>query len=406
MAMGNTVIDRPQDLSRTDPVAPGVTIGSLAVGSSRNDDTGVHRAFTEPAAETAPETASASVEGYERFAVGELAMVCSHYELGVISSIREFRRGSRRAPKVVMETGRGSVLIKRRAAGRDAPGLVAFSHGVQHALAARHFPLARLIRTRDARTGLFLGGSVYEVFEFIAGTHYDRSEGATAEAGRALAYLHRLSAGLAPAGQPPVGSYHAAPVVTGSLRQIPARLGRRGLVPLCDTLARSYDQAAARVRDLGLAGWPRQVIHCDYHPGNLIFGSSNVGSEAQAAGAVRAVVDFDACRIGPRALDVANGALQFSVTRSGPDPTQWPVEPDTARLAAFLHAYDGVEGCLLSRAEVRALPWLMVQALIAEAALPVLATGRFGGLDGGAFLEVVEGKARCIAESHERIASL
>ena len=71
------------------------------------------------------------------------------------------------------------------------------------------------------------------------------------------------------------------------------------------------EHAAVRVRETGIAGWPRQIIHSDFHPGNVIFADKGV----------RAVVDFDSARVGPRAIDVANGALQFSVTRRLPSPT-------------------------------------------------------------------------------------
>ena len=155
-------------------------------------------------------------------------------------------------------------------------------------------------------------------------------------------------------------------------------------------------RAAVRVRETGIAGWPRQIVHSDYHPGNVIFTDKGV----------RAVVDFDSARVGPRAIDVANGALQFSVTRTGLDPMAWPVELDMKRLQAFLGAYDAVEGCILSRAECRALPWLMIEALITEATLPIAATGRFGQIEGSTFLRMVERKATWIAEAAEELIRL
>ncbi|MEL6498890.1 MAG: phosphotransferase [Planctomycetota bacterium] len=336
------------------------------------------------------------VEGHERFATGELAMACSHYELGVISSVREFRRGSRRSPKVVLETSRGRVLIKRRSAGRDTARHVAFSHAVQDRLRERSFPLAKLVRSREGLGSVAVAGHVYETFEFVNGSRYDRSDGQTADAGRSLAYFHRLLAGYDPPGRCPDGSYHGNVMVPEVLRGLASSLSRPGISAASERLASVYERASSRVRELGLASWPRQVIHCDYHPGNMIF----------AGGLVRALVDFDASRVGPRVLDVANGALQFSVTRSGVDPAAWPVELDSVRLHAFLRAYDAVEGCILSHAELRALPWLMVEALIAEAAMPIAATGRFGSIDGGAFLDMVDRKVTWLVDSHESLVAL
>ena len=128
-----------------------------------------------------------SVEGYDRFATGELAIVCSHYSLGRIHSVREFRRGSRQAPKVVLETSSGTVLIKRRSPGKASAQHVAFCHAIQTHLSHRSFPLARLLPTQTGQGALMLDGFVYEVFDFISGKRYDRTIPPTAEAGRALA---------------------------------------------------------------------------------------------------------------------------------------------------------------------------------------------------------------------------
>ncbi|MEO1583849.1 MAG: phosphotransferase [Planctomycetota bacterium] len=387
---------------------PGATVsGDPANDRVASNDETVHAGLVFPGgaadhgAESAgregPGRSRGQIEGHERFATGELAMACSHYELGVITSVREFRRGSRRSPKAVLETSRGRVLVKRRPPGpSDQPQQIAFSHAVQEHLREKSFPLARLLRTREGRGCAAIGGRSYELFEFLSGTRYDRSEGETADAGRTLAYFHRLLAGFDPPGRSGEGSYHANAMVPRALRSMADELGRGSLAPVCDRLAVLYEQATSRVRGLGMSAWPRQVVHCDFHPGNVVFGG----------GLVRAVVDFDSCRLGPRVLDVANGALQFSVTRSGLDPSAWPVELDRSRLGAFLRAYDAVEGCIVSRAELEAMPWLMIEALIAESAMPIFATGRFGSIDGGVMLEVVEGKANWIAAASDELCAL
>jgi len=138
------------------------------------------------------------------------------------------------------------------------------------------------------------------------------------------------------------------------------------------------------------------VIHGDWHPGNLLFRGP----------AVAAVVDFDAARAEARAIDVANGALQFSMTMAGPDPAAWPEGLDEDRLLAFCRGYDQVEGCRIATSEIGALPWLMMEALIVEAAIPIAATGSFARLEGGAFLGMVERKARWLRESSDRLSGL
>ena len=43
----------------------------------------------------------------EKFSADELAIVLSHYDIGVIEAIKEFPRGSRKAPKLLVQTVRG-----------------------------------------------------------------------------------------------------------------------------------------------------------------------------------------------------------------------------------------------------------------------------------------------------------
>ena len=48
----------------------------------------------------------------ETFSAGELAVVLSHYDLGVIEAITGYPRGSRRSPKAGIVAQRGKFLLK------------------------------------------------------------------------------------------------------------------------------------------------------------------------------------------------------------------------------------------------------------------------------------------------------
>jgi len=67
---------------------------------------------------------------------------------------------------------------------------------------------------------------------------------------------------------------------------------------------------------------------------------------------------------------------------------------DSSRYRCFVRAYDQVGGCVLTRAEIRALPWLMIEALIAEAVILIATTGLFAQMNGFGFLEMIERKVR------------
>jgi Ser/Thr protein kinase RdoA (MazF antagonist) len=119
---------------------------------------------------------------------------------------------------------------------------------------------------------------------------------------------------------------------------------------------------------------------------------------------VVAVIDYDAARLQQRVIDTANGALQFSIIGGGDDPSAWPDYLDLSRYKRFLFGYDGVSQ--MSKAELRVMPWLMVEALIAEAAIPIGATGSFARMDGLAFLQMIERKARWLQANAQQLSGI
>src|SRR5262245_16530355 len=80
----------------------------------------------------------------ERFEAHELAIVLSHYDLGVIDQVRGYPRGSRKSPKLFIRSRDGEFLLKRRAPGQDDPYRVAFDHALQLRLAEQGYPVAGL----------------------------------------------------------------------------------------------------------------------------------------------------------------------------------------------------------------------------------------------------------------------
>ena len=330
----------------------------------------------------------APIDGFDP---GEIAIVCARYDVGQVVRAEPLGAGSTASPKVVLTTDAGRrYLLKRRGPGRDDPALVELTHDIQRRLAERRYPLAPLRAMRDGATMLTLDGRIYELFDWVEGRPYDRSVPSTRDAGRALAYFHRILAKHLPAQRPARSTYHDAAWVRAAMDRIAATPGGAEAVAPVRAL---YDRAAARATGAGLATWPRQIIHADWHPGNMLF------REGRVAG----VIDYDSARVGPRAVDVANGALQFSLTTGGSGCEDWPGHADLDRVGAFLEGYESVQGAVLSRAEIDALPWLMIEALVAEAVGPVAVEGRFGPFEGAAFLLAIARKAEWLARSRDRI---
>jgi hypothetical protein len=61
---------------------------------------------------------------------------------------------------------------------------------------------------------------------------------------------------------------------------------------------------------------------------------------------------------------------------------------------------------LISQAEIRTIPMLMIEALIAEAVFPIAQTGTFGKVEGMPFLQMVQRKIGWIQKNYDRLVEL
>jgi homoserine kinase type II len=329
------------------------------------------------------------------FSASELAEVLSHYNTGVIRGAESLPAGNKRAPKVVITAERGRFLLKRRPHGVQDIDRIRFAHAVQLDLSGKSFPVTGLVRTADGdSTVLQLGDSIYELFKFVSGSRYDGSAEATIEAGQQLAHLHMSLADFDVSGAPGGAGWHDS----GDVRLHLKVVGRGGTVSADGRLRRTaedlmtmYNASGIRVNQLGFDSWPAQVVHGDWHPGNMLF----------ERGRLAAVLDFDLVKVAPAVIDLANGMLQFSIVANRPNPARWPDYLDQAKLVQFLSGYR----CVIQpdRKRVAALPDLMIETLIAEAVLPIAATGYFGNLSGGVFLAMIQRKSRWIDVHRDKL---
>lgn len=332
-----------------------------------------------------------------RFEAEELAVVLSHYDLGAIESITEFDRGSRRSPKVGVVAERGKYLLKKRAAGRRSTRRVALAHSVQARLAASGFPAPGLVPTRDGSgASVRREDDLYELFEFVQGHRYSQTIEQTRDAGRLLGRFHETLRGEDAGDDPPSRGYHDDTGVRGTLNAIPAKIaghksmvGREAELPgLVRNLFDAYDRASDAVDRNGFASLEPRVVHGDWHPGNMLFKRD----------AVVAVVDYDSCHVGRSVTDLANGALQFSLT-TAERIADWPAEAARDRFDAFVAGYG--ESASVCAVECSCVPHLMIEALIGEAVFPVVRGGEVSQRAGFGFLEMVSRKVAWIEGNAE-----
>jgi homoserine kinase type II len=339
------------------------------------------------------------------FSSEELTRVLSHYDIGAITRVKPLSAGDRSAPKMVILSEQGKFLLKRRLKGKDNLYRVAFAHAVQIHLQDNAFPVSPLVRTHDKNnTILHLKNHIYECFKFAPGSRYDGTAQATIDAGRQLAKFHRHLSDFASHWNPLRGSFHNSAIVRSQLKTIGAQKtagagGESGhnspaandQRKTAEALTALYNNSAVRVNQLGFDSWRQQVVHGDWHPGNMLFQNRRL----------TAVLDFDAIKIAPPATDLANGMLQFSIVGIRPNPADWPDYLDQAKLVQFLKGYREVKE--LRENELNSLLDLMIETIIAEAILPVAATGFFGYISGTDFLNMIRRKAEWMDKNRDKL---
>jgi Ser/Thr protein kinase RdoA (MazF antagonist) len=242
---------------------------------------------------------------------------------------------------------------------------------------------------------LQLDDHIYELFRFVTGYRYDGSEEATIDTGRQLALLHKYLDQFAGQWTPLRGSFHDSSGVRRHIKMLgtdrspkPDRKVQR----LGELLMTFYNASSTHVNELGFDSWPEQVVHGDWHPGNMLF----------YQGRLIAVLDFDSVRTAPPVTDLANGLLQFSIVGGRPNPAEWPEYLDQSKLAQFLKGY--LEVIDLDKNQLNALLDLMTETMIAEAVMPVAQTGFFGHSSGLDFLKMIQRKAEWIDKNRNEIS--
>ena len=331
----------------------------------------------------------------------DLAIVLSRYEIGAVDRISDYKRGSRRSPKMHIVSSMGEFLLKRRAPGHDEYSRVMFAHSVQATLAEHRFPVAGLVSTTEESTLVQHEGRIYELFRFITGNRFDKSNPAASEAGRVLAHFHSIL--LNPKDDPVVGdgTFHHSkqiPEVLDSLSSILSTHEKstelEGIDDTIDYIRQQYENSAEKVQKLEWRSLEPQIVHGDWHPGNMLYDDTEI----------IAVIDFDSLRFQPRVTDVANGALQFSMRMGPPQSVEsWGEGFRGHTIQSLVQAYDQFSQIQLFPSERAMIPDLMVEALIVEGAIPIWKTGSFGSVKGSTFLRLIEKKLKWLEPKMQRV---
>jgi Ser/Thr protein kinase RdoA (MazF antagonist) len=308
------------------------------------------------------------------------------WDLGKVESIVPLPGGSSASPKFVIQSDRGTFVLKCRARHAGDAERIAFSHALMQATAAQGVPVAMPVPTRERQGFERIDGRAWELFPYIEGERWSRHPGQARAGGEALGCMHAAGLDLVWHGHVQAASHHGNLQVLAALGRVPGAVERvepeadlSALAAACERLAEAYTEASAAVEEVGYAQLDSQVVHGDFHPGNVIFHGERVA----------AVIDFDAARLEPAVVDFANGLMQFACFRgAAARVASWPAELDPLRLAAFTHAY-ARRGDRALMDQVDMVPPLMIEACVSEASLPIARRGRFGPVKASEILHLV-----------------
>jgi homoserine kinase type II len=274
-----------------------------------------------------------------RLSPAEVTAVLAVFDINASDDLKGISATSR-ADNVVVTTSAGRKLLKRYKASVTAPSVV-HEHSILRHLNALDFPTPRLVAAADGATAREVGGRWHALFDYLPGYfHYHEHlwpprtyRTLVGLSAQALGALHEALDGFSPQGINPNGfasldgpRHHDLQWYLEGLER--ARAHRRdadGGAAFRAMLDREggpvEQQLRALDRELAAADLPRQVIHGDYGPYNLLF----------RRGERVVILDFELARIDWRVADVAKSLQQFGVTRHGLRPR---------RIAAFVDAYD------------------------------------------------------------------
>lgn len=339
----------------------------------------------------------------------EVKAVLAQFRIPPLRTVHDFRRGSTRMAKALVEcVGGVRYLLKRRGATADDRARLAYAHDVQRALMGFRFPVPALQTTSEGSSVFVGAGHLYELFEFVEGERFRRTAGETRESGLLLARFHKTLRGWTPHAVPPdPGGYHASRTLAASWSRVwPAvhhadpTAHESEVNRLVHAIRVRVDAAmveASTVLEAEGRSGHKTVIHGDFHPGNLLF----------VAGSPIVMLDFDAVRPDQAIIDVANGCLQYGMHPVGEKPvSEWTPSLNLVSVEGFLRGYALSHALRLVGEECQIVPALMVEAAIAESVPRIALSGTFARRPGIEVLRFVDAKTRWIWEERARLATL
>jgi homoserine kinase type II len=305
----------------------------------------------------------------EADAAAQLEEILSdHYEIGRLVDYEQLHLGYVNVSYIIetVISGKKNKYFLRRYKKGIREEEVRFEHSIVKHLVKKDFNLvAGLTNTRDGKTFVkqFEGGEdvFYAVFDFLPGEDkYTWVNPACSDedlrgSASVLAQFHNAVSDLNPEGkryEPKISDL--LPKIAENVQRY-AREAGKTVFDACFLKNLGLILATIELTNRAIGGREcketvHQVIHCDYHPGNLKFQS----------GEITGLFDFDWSKVDARCFDVALAITYFCTTWEGKQGGSLQLN----KAAAFLNAYQNtlrtVPGAEpLSDVELKCLPYMI-----------------------------------------------
>ena len=214
------------------------------------------------------------IEPFERMTPAEASTILGeHYDLKPTALER---LDTERDDTFRVTTSRGELVLKV-AHPQDDPSVIDLQlAALEHAASVDPgLPLQRLVRTRAGERAVESAGRIARVYEWMPGQLARSTSPTPAQLNASGVMLGRLNLALSTFEHPAAGRSHAWDLrQLPALRELPANPGTAEILERFDRLVLP-----------ALENLPHQVIHNDFHPGNLLV-------DAASSDYVTGILDF------------------------------------------------------------------------------------------------------------------